>query len=231
MMELSNIIKLNNNAVALMASGDFQGSTSSLQRALCLVRSTLDQPDSIGIPHPGCSEKSSLITSVDLPEIVHLPGISNETIFVTFNRGIVFGEAMASSSSLLTERQWHIISSALMYNFALTQHKLWERDGVSKRLTKALAFYENAMSLIAPTSAQDYLGADETLLLLAIANNSAYIHSSQFFNFVETQRLIEVMKYLLHSGDMSEIENEDFDDLLMTISLHEVDEKPAAGVA
>jgi hypothetical protein len=229
-MELSTIIRLNNNAVAMLSQGDVHIACATLQRALRAVRKTLDMPDHVRSAVPGCfTKRTTLASVVSLPEASCLPAVSNETVFTVYNRAILLNDSMGSSQ--LTEKQWHVISSAILYNLGLSQHKAWEQDGLSKRLTKALTFYQNAMSLVAPAGNQDELEPDDTVLLLATSNNCAYIHASQLFNAPESRRHVEVMKFLLHSGDMSEMEDDDFDNFLMTISLCEVDEKPAAGAA
>lgn len=191
-----NAAELNAEAVSLIVKGEYANAISMLRSAL----------ESSREGYNGVTEDSSV--AIDLPTKIESilfefvpPNISGGTgMFTVFNRALVVtGSAPANS---------HKTTGSILYNIALCHHIRGMKLGSSEELAKALQFYHMAFSVVSNACDERSLEDEDTILILALLNNSGHIHAS-FFNQNETHHCHELLQRCFESSEGSSLMQDD----------------------
>jgi hypothetical protein len=128
--------------------------------------------------------------SVEIPEVRDtIMSVSPDNVFVLFHRAFHLsnnGELNISANSST------IASATLLYNMGLAWQHLGAQENNTVALKKALFAYERAYSALS----QQCNGSFSYLIMLALCNNMAHIHS-HFFDFEEAKTCRDLIPQIL----------------------------------
>jgi hypothetical protein len=145
--------------------------------------------------------------SVNIPEVRDT--IISETpdnIFVVFHRAF----HLSNNGELKPSANSTIASATLLYNMGLAWQHLGTQENNAVALKKALFAYERAYSILS-RSQQQCNDSLSYLIMLALCNNMAHIHS-HFFNLEEAKTCRDLIPRILacSSPGMSSMATDDY---------------------
>jgi hypothetical protein len=126
--------------------------------------------------------------SVEIPEVRDtVISVSPDNVFVVFNRAFHLSDDGVKTSSDSAQ-----VSATLLYNMGLAWQHLGAQENNTEALKKALSAYERAYSALSQQCNDSF----SCLVMLALCNNMAHIHS-HFFNLEEAKHCRDLIPHIL----------------------------------
>lgn len=179
---IHSILHRNNMAIAaFMEHKRHRDALAFLRKAVRDLKLVLDQGNQGGVDVK--SLRAVCIESIELPSV---PAKETAGPFSFFNRALTFTTTGERGAQLTTD---HLVS-ILVYNLGVLAHSFALFHGNSNHLQMALTFYSAALCCVNDPQ-------PEMLLVLAIKNNSGYIHVS-LMNLSEARTSFQVLERCVH---------------------------------
>jgi hypothetical protein len=126
--------------------------------------------------------------SVEIPEVRDtVVSVSPDNVFVVFNRAFHL-----SDDGVKTSADSAKASATLLYNMGLAWQHLGAQENNTAALKKALSAYESAYSALSQQCNDSF----SCLVMLALCNNMAHIHS-HFFDLEEAKHCRDLIPHIL----------------------------------
>jgi hypothetical protein len=219
-MLASKSIYLNNSAVASLRRGRPNEALELLSTALADLKDDVSDSDASTETHSKRSSSSSsrdfnneedeyssameINVEQDQPSVFSVPVRTSTCAQCDHSLVLNYSCALAIFDDVQDKE---LLIAVVLYNMALVHHCRAIERGISSLITTALNLYKIAASFI--ENARD-IDSSNGLLLLALYNNMAQIHASQF-SLEETRVCIDRVRMLLSAVSAeSFIEEEDY---------------------
>jgi hypothetical protein len=190
---------LNNNAAALLESGDFRGAILQLQLALTPVKHLMKNKCSCNL----CSGPVSVV--LDHVMAARPPKRQGQDEQHHQGGDYIYGQAIYLPKDLVQESATKYLSRltiavAVTFNMALAHQLLATQGGIYRNalLGKAARIYERSFTMF-----QNHGSDGGTIFVLASLNNLAMIHKASGNDFVASkcfQRLLSMLMILVDRG-------------------------------
>lgn len=222
---MSQVVELNNGALAHFLAGDYDNAIRLLRCALDAINTTkcsrqvptesFVRYQSVSRDHktlpivnlpimPGHCMHSSIVKGLSLAQSVHSEPLSSEIA----SQG---AHSMYNRAYILSEHQDSYQQSTcgiLLYNIALMNHNIGIHWGVSAALSQALRLYQASLESLDDQRWRESI--DIQKVKLATLNNMGNIHA-HLFQFEKTQKCLKKLRMALLEPSTSMVEMLDED--------------------
>ena len=225
---MSQVVDLNNGALAHFLAGDYDNAIRLLLDAINTAKCSHQVPtesfvryQSVSRDHrtlpivnlsimPGHCVHSSIVKGLSLARSVHSEPLSSEIAsqgaHSMYNRAYILSEHQDSCSLQVKHQQ--STCGILLYNIALMNHNIGIHWGVSAALSQALRLYQASLESLDDQRWRESI--DIQKVKLAILNNMGNIHA-HLFQFEKTQKCLHKLRLALFEPSTSMVEMLDED--------------------